>query len=77
MTTNQWNHIAVTRQSGTIQIYINGALTATSATTYTSAVSPENLGQTLAGQSSATYDNLALYQRALNIDEITLVMNRL
>lgn len=77
ITTDAWNHLAITRNAGTVQIYVNAVLAATSTTTFTNDVMPENLGQTLAGQSNASYDNLVLYQRALNVDEITVLMNQI
>lgn len=74
VTPNTWNHLMVTRQSGTVRIYLNGNLTATSPGVWNGAFWPVQIGRTIAGPARGSYDELAFYVRALTQAEIRSMM---
>ena len=77
--TNQWYLITATRANGVAKIYINGNLDAT--TTYSFTPVNQNFNLTL-GMSNNSFqsfsgklDELRIYNRALNLQEITNIYN--
>ncbi|MCB0745141.1 MAG: LamG domain-containing protein [Ignavibacteriae bacterium] len=72
-----WHHFALTVDINSYHLYFNGVLVATASYTANSfkkiGQSMMLLGNTYAG--SRTIDNLVLYSRKLDVDEVNAVMN--
>jgi hypothetical protein len=78
-----WNHIAVVRNSGTLQFYINGVATPSSSASTPNAPSVQttvgaqcNGAGTATGFCSCMIDDLRDYERALSVAEILQLVNR-
>lgn len=60
--TNQWYHIAITRQSGTLRVFSNGSLVGSSSTPFGSSVTPVIIGGAYSGFFHGYLDELRVVQ---------------
>jgi hypothetical protein len=74
---NTWTHVAVTRSGGTMQLYVNGALRATTSGLPTTAISQSNNPLRIGGNQvfggeffAGLLDDVRIYNRALSAAEI-------
>jgi hypothetical protein len=63
-----WTHVTITRQSGTVSIYIDGILGGQG--TWTGTLTPAVVGEALAGNNTIGLDDLLVYNRALSASEV-------
>jgi hypothetical protein len=73
-----WTHLAVTTNSGTLSVYINGVLSATTTLNFNVPVNPTSrigFSPFAAYYGSFMMDDLIIYNRALNISEINQIRN--
>jgi hypothetical protein len=79
MILNEWNHIAIRRTSGKLEILVSDLILNTNSDNPT-ALGKENASKTLVGgpttnYSEALYDTVRLYNRALSQEEISALAN--
>ena len=65
-----WTHCAITRTAGTLRLYMNGLLDATSGASWTGGFIPKAVGRGNAGFFGGKIDDLVLYNRVLTDAEI-------
>jgi len=77
VTLNEWQHIAVTRKGQEAKIYIEGMVTGTATLPEDMSTSSKNLliGNDHDGGFKGSVDEVRIYNRALNENEIKAVMN--
>ncbi|MBN3757992.1 LamG domain-containing protein [Paraburkholderia sp. Tr-20389] len=67
-----WTHVALTRSSGAMSIYVNGVKTAEG--TFNGALNIDSIGRTVAGTYTGALDEVHVYNRALSASEIANLM---
>ena len=73
-----WNHIAVTYTNRQPRIYINGVLQATGSTSpKTTVYGPTQIGFGYYGEFDGTLDQVRIFSRSLNVEEIKQAMGEL